>query len=227
MRLERFALSLSSGQSSGMAKLYRDAGARDLGPFYEVRARRVVPILGSPRRTARDAVAWLLPRVRRGSQGPRRRTLSAAEAAARVATLAQAGEAWTGPADSRAAEWFVWRYDGPVYRDHAFWAISSEESGGGVLVTRRTGHEERIVDLLAPVPAAAELLAACFATSESNAIATLLVGDALVAAARRAGYLTRRADARLVALPAPGSTVDAAPLAFLAGIADADLLRRP
>ena len=227
LRLERFAASLSTGQSPAMAALYAKAGGRDLGPIVRALRVRRPSWPGPPRALARDGVAWGLGLVR-GRGGGRRRALTVTEAAARMgepgARLA-AAEAGTRP---DAAD-FTWRYGGPVYADHLCWELTAG-TARGLLVTRVEGTVEVIVDVFAHPPELPALLRAAAATSAAPRLTAACHGVRLATAFAAAGWLVRPVKARFVVLAADAALrgeMAGHPWAFYAGESDLDLLRHP
>ena len=227
LRLERFAASLSTGQSPAMAALYAKAGGRDLGPVVRALRVRRPSWSGPPRALARDGVAWGLG-VSRGRGSGVRRALMMAEAATRLDSLGArlaTAEAGTRP---DAAE-FTWRYGGPVYADHLCWEVTAG-SARGLLVTRIEGAVEVIVDVFAPPPDLPALLRATAATSTAPRLTAACHGARPAAAFAAAGWLVRPVDARFVVLAADAALreeLTGRPWAVFAGESDLDLLRRP
>jgi GNAT superfamily N-acetyltransferase len=229
LRLERFAASLSTGQSPAMAALYAKAGGRDLGPLVRALRVRRPPWSGLPRALARDGVAWGLGVARgRGCGSSVRRSLTVTEAATRLdeqgARLTPV-EAGTRP---NVAD-FAWRYGGPVYADHLCWDVTAG-TARGLLVTRIEGAVEVIVDVFARPPDLPALLRATAATSTAPRLTATCHGARPAAAFAAAGWLVRPVEARFVVLAADialREELAGRPWAVYAGESDLDLLRRP
>lgn len=143
LRLERFAASVSTGQSPAMSALYRKAGGAVAARFFSALAVRRPRPAGGPKELARDAAAWALGWRRLGARGAAaagaapaaRRELDAEAAAALLGALPERlapGEA--GPRTDAAR--LRWRYAGPVYRDYRFWALAGRGGARGLLVSR-------------------------------------------------------------------------------------------
>lgn len=148
LRLERFAASVSTGQSPAMSALYRKAGAAVAARFFSALAVRRLRPAGGPKALARDAVAWALGWRRLGARGAAaagagaapaaRREIDAGAAAALLGALPERlapGEA--GPRTDAAR--LRWRYAGPVYGDYRFWALAGRGGARGLLVSRFAG----------------------------------------------------------------------------------------
>ena len=212
LRLERFALSLSTGQSAAMASLYARAEAVVLGGFQLARARRWPRLAGGPRALVRDALAWSC-RVR----APR-------IAGERRPTEAEPSSALRG----YDREWWRWRFDGPVYRDYHAWQLRYHDAIS-LLTTRPAAGGEVLVGLAGALPRC-EALALAAQTARGGAIDALFCGPLLADDFRRAGYLVRPHDALLVGMSRDARVREAlAPGAvdLLASASDIDLLRRP
>ncbi|MHB8078190.1 MAG: GNAT family N-acetyltransferase [Candidatus Krumholzibacteriia bacterium] len=227
LRLERYAASLSTGQSPAMAALYAKAGGRDLGPIVRALRVRRPGWSGPPRALARDGVAWGLGLARGRGDGSRR-ALTVAEAAARLdgtATRLTPAEAGTRP-DAAA---FAWRYGGPVYADHLCWEVTAG-AARGLLVTRIENACEVIVDIFSSPPDLPALLRAAAATTPAPRLTAACHGARPAAAFAAAGWLVRPVAARFVVLAADAALraeLADRPWAVFAGESDLDLLRRP
>ncbi len=225
LRLQRFHVSLSSGQSQEMAALYRREGAHDLGAFHLARWRRLLPGPRAPKAWLRELIAWLLPQLRRAPGACKRQPLTVAEAADLLAANPPGN---SGPRqEDLLATWFRWRYDGPVYRDYRCWTLQAADLPPAILVTRADGRYERLVDVVAPRSQLPRLLQAAARTSNAPLVTALVAGQPLVTGLAKMGFLSRPQDSRLVALTPLTMAVDPSRLVFLAGISDADLIRRP
>ena len=162
LRLERFAASVSTGQSPAMSALYRKAGAAVAARFFSALAVRRLRPAGGPKALARDAVAWALGWRRLGARGAAARAGgaaagSAAPAAAGAALAArreidaEAAAALLGALPDRLtpgeagprtdAARLRWRYAGPVYHDYRFWALAGRGGASGLLVSRFAGGD--------------------------------------------------------------------------------------
>ena len=215
MRLERFRLSLSTGQSPAMRALYDRAGGVVLGPIVQGVHRRRPPTSGGPKDLAKGWAAWV---AGLGGVRPRQVAESAnwVEVAYRAAFAAR---------DERAGAWLRWRCDGPVYGDHR-----ALRFGHGAAAVRREG-DLQIVTALAAAPRERAALLAAVAHHEGVAETRASgAGRAFTHDLRRAGYLVRPTAAVVVAATldddlrrrlVPGA------LDLDAAAGDADLLRRP
>jgi GNAT superfamily N-acetyltransferase len=211
LRLERFPLVLSTGQSPAMSALYRERGALDLGQFQVARSRHSPRLVGPPRAILRDLFIWRAGRRRRSVQC-RRNCLDAQSAYALAA----------------APEWLAWRFSGPVYTDHDFWRLEAN-GNTGLLVSRRDQDTEVLlhVDSVAP---RAQLLAAAAVSSPAPAVSALFAGNRLAKDFAAAGWMLRPWGAHLVGMTQRDDlsrvllrgNVD-----LFASASDADLLRRP
>lgn len=212
LRLERFPLSLSTGQSAAMASLYARTEAVVLGGFQLARARRRPRSSASPRALVRDTLAWACrlraPRI----AGERRR----------------AGAEPSSALHGYDREWWRWRFDGPVYRDYHGWRLQRDDATS-LLVTRPAAGGEVLVGLAGALRRR-EALALAAQTAHGGAMDALFCGPLLADDFRRAGYLVRPHDALLVGMSRDARVREAlAPGAvdLLAGASDIDLLRRP
>jgi len=216
LRLERFDLSLSTGQSSGMAALYRHQQAVDLGAFQLARTRRRPRLAGHPRALALEIVMGLQA-LRRPRIDGQRRPLNQAEARQLISSFPAADE-----------QWFEWRFQGPVYGDYRGWELTTDR-GRSLLVTRLEPDREIIVHLVGELPGA-EALALAARTSTRSAQDALICGGSLADQLSGAGFLVRPYGARLIG----ASRLDSVQRDLASGVvdvfasaADADLLRRP
>jgi hypothetical protein len=226
MRLERFPLSLSSGQSEEMAAVYRRLRTRDLGATQLGCWRRRLPEVAPPRRLAGQLAAWLWPRLRSRPSSSRREPLALDAAATRAEALAR--EDGRLASSGTWADWIRWRYGGPVYRDHQCWHVAAGPAAEGVLITRRDGDRERVLDLFAPASEVPALLAAAAQTTTSAEVQVAAAGPGLTADLRSAGYLVLPRSARfLAAVSGEAAPQDLVALNLWAGASDTDLLRRP
>ncbi len=211
LRLERFPLVLSTGQSPAMSALYRERGAVDLGQFKLARSRHRPSLSGSPRAILRDLATSLASR-RRWRLRCNRERLDAP------------------PSHELAGEpdWLAWRFAGPIYDDHVFWRL--EANGvAGLLVSRREPAAEILLHVESTAPRS-QLLAAAAATSPAPALTALFAGDRLARDFASAGFLVRAWGAHLVGMTRRtdlGRLLLPGHVDLFAGAADADLLRRP
>ena len=228
MRLERFELSLSSGQSDGMAALYGTVGSIDLGAVTEARWRRRFPGPRSPRRLLGDLAAWAKPRTKRGIDSPRREALDVDEAADRATRLLSDP---VPSADTRRwRDWIGWRYGGPVYRDYQAWRVRTGDGAEGITMTRSGGDREIVVHCFAPRESCDRILAASAQTSEAEVVTVLCAGHHVVRAASMAGYLIRPRAGRFVSVRGAvrnERSAEVPEVNLWAGASDSDLLRLP
>jgi len=228
MRLKRFPVSLSSGQSPGMAALYRSRNALTLAPFQRAIFVRRLAGDGGPKGLLMRACAGALRLTRRGVDGGRE-----AIDLATANTLLSELEAVPGRDETGRLPWteyLDWRFGGLVYNDHICWLLKTAAGERGLLVTRREPGREVVVDLYCAPNQRADLLRLAGDTSTEPELTALTAGRPLADAMRAAGWLVRPADARLVALSADPALTEAlgrnAWISF-ASDSDADLLRRP
>ncbi len=107
MRLERFPLSLSTGQSAEMRALYAACGGVELGPLFLGLHRRRPPGRGGAKALALGWAVWAAGvGGRRVGAVPGLREVPCAEAAELAACGGDGGD------------WLRWRFGGPVYADH-------------------------------------------------------------------------------------------------------------
>jgi GNAT superfamily N-acetyltransferase len=211
LRLDRFPLVLSTGQSPAMAALYRERGAVNLGQFRLARSRHRPSLSGPPRAILRDLVTSLVGLRRRRIRCRRERL--------------GAQPAWDLAV---APDWLAWRFAGPVYSDHDFWRLEAN-TAAGLLVSRREAGAEVLLHLESTAPRA-KLLAAAAATSPAPALNALIVGDRLARDFAAAGFLVRPWDAHLIGMTQHtdlARVLLAGNVDLFASAADADLLRRP
>jgi len=216
LRLDRFDLSLSTGQSGGMAALYRRERAVDLGPFQLARTLRRPVLSTSPRNLARDVVVGLAALGRPRIQGTRE-LLSPQEAAGLAGALLQADEPWLS-----------WRFLDSPYRDYQAWALDYQ-GARALLFSRRQGDQEIIVHLHSDF-GVSEALALAARTSPATAVDALVCGTGLNRRFRQAGYLVRPYGARLIAASRRESVIEQlspGAVDLFASAADADLIRYP
>ena len=228
MRLARFELSLSSGQSNEMAALYETASAEDLGPMMQGWWRRQLPRPGRPRRFLRELASWARPRLRTRAGTADRRPIELDEAARFI-------DGWTnhGSVPGRASRWeawFRWRYGGTIYGDHRFWHVRVPKSVQGILVSRIEKDQESIVQCFCAETALPAFLRAAGRTSPESEVSLCGSGRELAGAMSAAGYLSRSRASRIVAVSASGrltSGQDLRNVVLWAGASDIDLLRWP
>ncbi len=216
LRLERFPLSLSTGQSGGMAALYRERGAVDLGSFNLARFRRRPGFGDGPRGLVRDLAACLAS-LKRPRLAGRRLAIDAADDPRLASDL---------PPDLGA--WLRWRCHGPVYRDHLASRLDAAH-GQAILYTRREAGREVLVHTAGALPRR-DALALAAGTCPAPTLEALTCGRALTRDLQAAGFLVRPYGARLVGMsadPAIVGVLGPGVVDLFASAADADLLRRP
>lgn len=228
MRQERFALSLSTGQSDGMMALYGKLSPLDLGATHSGLWCNAIQRTLSSRDLARDFVSWFRPRLRNSASVTCQRSELSSKDAAIVA-----GELRSGREDQMRSSdwytWFGWRYASSLYDDYLFWHLRTECGIEGILVSRIEGKTEHLVDLYSAPAHRIPLLAAAGASSRIRA-SILVSGSDLVADVVTAGFFARRLTSRLLAVEFANNRVDAKALRRLnlwAGASDIDLLRLP
>ncbi|MEZ4387915.1 MAG: GNAT family N-acetyltransferase [Candidatus Krumholzibacteriia bacterium] len=216
LRLERFPLSLSTGQSGPMAALYRERGAVDLGAFQLARYRRRPGRGGGPKDVVRD-LATVLHGLRGRRVRGRRLGLDPDEAAALAARIPGADAAR-----------LRWRFAGPVYRDYRIAGLECPH-GQALLCTRRQADREIVVDLIGDGPRR-EALAAAAATTDLAGLDVLCCGNDLGRDLHASGYLVRPYGAHLIGMSRDAKIANelrTGALDVFAASADADLIRRP
>jgi GNAT superfamily N-acetyltransferase len=228
MRLQRFALSLSSGQSAGMAALYRRRGAVRLAAFRRSLFVRRFRLAGRPRELLRDLVA-------RGRSGPSRdprgrRDETDLDAACRLLAGIDTAPGTDEIGGTIDAPYLRWRYGGPVYGDYGFHRLRDDGGALGLLVSRRAGDTEILTDLVCAPAERPALLRLAGLTSPAARLVALTAGTGLAEDLGAAGFLVRPTEAEVVAASADTELVSR--LAgrrwrFFAGDSDVDLIREP
>ena len=209
MRLERFRLSLSTGQSEDMGQLYRSFGAIDLGCFYEGLYCRRPPLRGSLKSVVKGWVAWgcgVIPRP--GSQRGLRFSIA--------------------DQSLEKASWRTWRYQGPVYRDYVGWPSSDFSTGEPAFVLRREGNSQRVVDFCGTDFSSNEIKQLPSLTSGLSTLKVLFAGGNLKRIFSDAGFFLRPIKSSLIALshePSIKKRLQSTGMGILAGVSDTDLLR--
>lgn len=228
MRLDRFAVSISTGQSETMAALYERAGGRIIGRIWQACYHQRPPGGGGLRHVLRGWLAWGQAISRRRVNG-RRRPLDLAAAATALAGFEcrhRPGE--IGPLPT--PDYLRWRYGGSVYPDHRFWELTTAGNEQGILVTRAALRGEVLVELLCRPAARHRLLRLAGQTAAGGECRVLVGGDALASGLRAAGFLVRPRPGRIVAMakdPVLLQKLTRVDYLCYAGASDLDLLRRP
>jgi len=214
MRLERFYLGLSRGQSNEMGALYRSLGACDLGPM-QLGIFRRRPSFGShPKLVARNLAVWA-----RGLSGLRSRDGTSVRPRV-VSEL-----------DHPHPAWFSWRY-GPssVYGDYFGLELDSGACSPGLAVCRSQAGYDLVVEIRSPEKFRAEFLAALGRTGGKVETRIMFTGRALGEDCRKAGFLIRPHGARVIGMtedPELRESLETGMVELTAGAADGDLLRLP
>jgi GNAT superfamily N-acetyltransferase len=229
MRLERFALCLSIGQSDEMSTLYRSVEACDLGPFHMGYFRRRPAIAGGIKSTIRNWAIW--GQGHRGvrpshdtSLKPCGFPIATAYSTDRYANGDTAGNSSSFP----PAQWLVWRFESTIYQDYICLEIKDGERITGYAVCREDDRGIHLIQLLCSHSDRAKVLAALARLLPFSETRILYHGNDMHQACRKAGYLSRPHGARLVAMtadPELQSTLVPGVIDLSAGAADADLLR--
>lgn len=228
-RLERYGLSLSTGQSDAMMQVY---GQRDDCRFlsrwqYAVLVRRL-ELRGNLKATLRDASARI-PYLLRADVPGSRTELDLDEAAQllpRIEDRLHPDEAGMRVDD----EEFRWRFGGPVYADYRFYRLRTEDGADGLLVSRQEGPDEIVTDFHGPAAQRGRLLRLAGQTTRGRKLEVPFLGERLARDLTQVGFLVRPLGGRLVA-----TTRDAELLARLersdwvgfVATSDADLVRDP
>lgn len=228
-RIARFGLSLSTGQSAEMGKVYRhDERFRVLARWRRGVYQRRLPRRGAWRARLRDTLAWLLARSRPTVRGVRR-PLDLAGACALLEELP--GRLGNGEAGLELdSPYLRWRYGGPVYADHVFARLEGAGGARGLLVTRREGDTELLVELVCAADHRVELLRLAGRTTPGDRMVAAVAGMPLERALGSAGFLVRPLDAEVVAASddlALLGRVESLDWVSFAGDSDTDLIRPP
>jgi GNAT superfamily N-acetyltransferase len=220
MRLQRFDLCLSTGQSPGMAALYLAVEAKDMGVMQQGLFRRRPTLTGNLRTSARNLAAWW--------QGRKSLPTSAGDRL-EIRTLRNLLDGMKS-SSTQQREWLNWRYGGPVYTDYRIHEVLNKGTSAGFVVSRTDGKNNTIVDLLAHPDRRPFVMTAAGKLCADAESRILCCGDALADHCRQAGFLVRPHGARLVALsrdPEIVASLRPGSLDLMAGAADVDLLRHP
>jgi len=215
MRLDRFALSLSFGQSREMGALYQSFGGLNLGQIRMGIFRKRPSLSVNLKKTLRDGFAWT--RGMRGQKLP-------------LETEMVPGRMTSAADFSSQEDWFKWRYEGGVYWDYECQELRSGNRPRGFAVCREENGLNTIVDLQVPLADRALLLAACARKTPNTESRFLFAGDRLMADCHQAGFLVRPHDAFLIAMTSHShlrTLLKPGALDFTSGVGDADLLRHP
>ncbi len=228
-RCQRFGVSLSSGQSSAMAQVYRSVEGAVLvarwhaGYFFRNWEKPL-----NVRHWIRVSIGKLLATAKPSIMG--KRTVLSPDSA--LAMLAAIGGRFRE--DEMGVEvstdWFEWRYMGPVYRDYQFVALEEGDGRIGLAVVRMENGVEQLIDLYCPPEVRHRFFRLVGQTTPGNRLRVLCAGPTLKKDLERAGYLVRPTAGRIMAV-----TNDEDRLALLrlrswvsfAGESDADLVRYP
>jgi hypothetical protein len=214
MRLERFPLSLSLGQSREMSWLYRSLDAVDLGSLYLGIHRSRPSVALRPKVMVRNNFAWL-----RSLNGLRPRNGS----------TAVTGDPQEAAALAADPAWYRWRYCSQPYTDYSATRFPAVDPAA-TAVSRNAVDHEVIVDVYGRDEDRRFILAAAALRNRQAETRILFAGDKLRDDCARAGFWIRPHPARVIAMTAdsrlrellrPGS------LDLMSGSADADLLRIP
>ena len=214
MRLERFPLSLSIGQSKEMGALYRSQEACDMGPMYVGIFRRRPSIGLNPKTVARDFLAWA-----KGRSGLR----------IKEGTSVVPGE--LKDLIPPHTEWLRWRYATPSpYGDYVGLGLNIPGHPSGVAVCRSTTSHDLIVGIQNSPAARRESLAAIARNSVNLETRILFTGQKLGEDCRKAGFLIRPHGARLIGMTKDKelrNSLKIGAIDLTSGAADGDLLRFP
>ena len=215
MRLDRFAMSLSFGQSMEMGALYQSLGGLNLGRIRMGIFRKRPSLSVNLKKTLRDGLAWT-----HGLRGP--------EIPGETEVVPIKIDQAVG--FNSQADWFKWRYDGPVYRDYLCQRFRSGNGPTGFAVCREENGRNIIVELQVPSTDRALLLATCARKTPHSESRFLFAGDRLMDDCRQAGFLVRPHDAFLIAMTSHShlrTLLKPGALDFTSGAGDADLIRHP
>jgi GNAT superfamily N-acetyltransferase len=191
MRLEKFDLSLSMGQSSAMGALYRDFGAKDLGPLFLGEQRRKPPFRGGPRFLAKGWLTWARGLAATRDDGHTRcRTVSFAAFFSAMAGL--------GGVDN--LDWLRWRFQDTPYRDYRPGLLESGGSVCGGFFYRPDRGGLMLVELSLSSADRRHSLAAIVRSLPSPVTRFLFAGTVLSRSVQAAGFRTRPYGARLLGI---------------------------
>lgn len=211
MRLERFTLSLSTGQSDTMASVYAAVGARPLGVFSEAVFRSRPPTRGGTRDLAKGWFIW--GRGLFGRKPGSRWTLQPAQAPA--------------GADETAA-WSAWRFQDGPYRDYDGWEVRSDGDYQGTVTSRREADRVHLVHVSTVQERMTDVVATVARSLACGELRILFAGDLHRNAFRHAGFTIRPQASRLIGLttdPELRKALIPGALNVFAGASDADLIR--
>lgn len=220
MRLQRFQLSLSIGQSPSMYSLYMSQGAKDLGSFHLGTHGRTLTKGRNLRSLLRNmATVWKGRRGIRLSDGY---------------SLEPCGIEQISVPEHRSGEplgrWMKWRFDGSTYSDYTCSELKHHDTSLGYLICRDDHGTTIIADLVPNSPSRAALLAGAGWLNPAPETRVLFYGHDLKQDCQKAGYLIRPHGARLLACSSDRDLLAAlmpGSIELMAGASDADLMRRP
>jgi len=214
MRLDRFSLSLSLGQSKDMNALYRSLEAVDLGPLHLGIHRARPSFSGGLKALARKNIAW--SKSLGGLRPPADWTFDTCE-------IPQVAPQTSQP------EWFSWRYNSRPYGDYCCWQPHTGKDAP-LVVFRNTPDHVVIVDIYCEGKERSAVLASIAGRSQVAETRILVAGNRLKADCAKAGFWVRPLQARVIAMttdPNLRNSLKPGIFDMTAGSADADLLRVP
>ncbi len=195
MAQDRFAFTLSSGQSEAQASLYKKKGAVVVAAYNIGYLVRRPNLRTFSKTTVRDVLSWL-----HWSTTPKRpanmKEISVTSASVQThLSRSRFSQDEAGSALDQAT--FRWRYDNSFYNDYSVVQI---ESGGtqGILTCQTRGEETRIIDIFCPAQARITLLNAAATVLPGRRISAFFAGVHLAQAYRRAGFLVRPRDTQAI-----------------------------
>lgn len=221
MRLERYDVGLSTGQSDGMSKVYTGFDVAPLGRWFTATGVRRPRLAATARATVRDALAWARSLACQTPAG-QRIPLDLDEAVAIADSLD------TGAGLRRNGRWWRWRFGGGIYNDTRSWLLNLDGAPAGLLASRLETGRETVQCLLATPDHWSDALALARATTPHCALDFLAGGPMAAARCRAAGCMVRPRDGLILACSRErglATAVVSGPLDVQLADSDADLLR--
>lgn len=228
-RQDEYDLSLSTGQSPAMAKLYeRLEGVCCLAKWQRALFVRRLRLDKRPRWSLRETLAYSGKFFRGTVSGVRQSlTLSAAcETLAEIPPRLATHEAGI----LVSPEHFAWRYGGPVYQDYSFFALKRGNNLLGLIVSRQLDRTEHLSDLFCAPESRVDCFRLAGETTPGDRIIAIHAGRPLTRALRKAGYFVQAGGSQVIAASTEKSLIqelkDSQWCSF-PGESDADLIRTP
>jgi len=198
MWLERYPIGLSPGQSASMANLYRKIGFRRMADVRRMYAVKRFQLSLRPRSLIRDGIAWLRYHGR-CTRGGKRTPISFEQAEQLNGEFVQRVSP-TEAATLYTKDLFRWRFGGPVYNDYAFFHLHTANGQQGLLISRRAGKSENIIEVISSSEDRGALLDCTLETSPAQYVEANCAGVVLDREFAEAGFLVRPYNAAIVAV---------------------------